>query len=443
MNALDLLRSVSGPDDSIERPHHTTRLPLEYDALEPRQLLSAVQATTSAETTTPQVVGATAGSAETAGIVSEQGGATSVVTHAVGDVNSLQSQIPVNDLLANLSQVTTDIYNSNTGLSVASGLTSLPITPLLAPTVTSNETPLNNGTPDLGTVWITPPPVPPGLFHPGVTNSPLSASTLSQTVNPQGGPPTFTHFGQNGNGSASAAAVNQPAAVGPLGPSLTSEIAPVQPPPAEAQQTAGPPAQAQQDETAPQQNAQTPPGGQQGAGESGTPGQGAAPGQPAATAPSQQRGAGGAASQGLPSMSPQTPGGQSTPGNGSQNPGGAGQPGSGTQAPTGGPQGGSGGAEGAGSGNVSPRRNGQDAADPHGDDTVDLIDAAIPSLVANSARSADDIESGGPLPTVFGAAVVAVGGFHLAATSPDRLRRGLIGGPPVGADPDRRRHANP
>ena len=279
MNALDLLRSVSGSDDSIDRNHHSSRAPLDYDALEPRQLLSAVQATTSSENSAPQVVGATAGSAETGGIVGQAGGAASVVTHAVGDVNSLQSQIPLNDLVANLSQVTTNVSDSNTGLSVASGLTSLPITPLLPPSVTANETPLNNGTPDLGTVWITPPPVTPGLFHMPTTESPVSASTLMQTINPQGGPPTFTHFGQNGNGSLSGAVVNQPAAVGPLGPSITSEIEPVQPPPVEAHQPAGPPAQIQQDETAPQQNAQTPPGGQQGAGEIGTPGQGAVPGQ--------------------------------------------------------------------------------------------------------------------------------------------------------------------
>ena len=251
MNALDLLRSVSGSDDSIDRTHHSSRAPLDYDALEPRQLLSAVQATTSSETSAPQVVGATAGSAETGGIVGQAGGATSVVTHAVGDVNSLQSQIPLNDLVANLSQVTTNISDTNTGLSVASGLTSLPITPLLPPSVTANETPLNNGTPELGTVWITPPPVTPGLFHMPITESPVSASTLMQTINPQGGPPTFTHFGQNGNGSLSGAVVNQPAAVGPLGPSITSEIEPVQPPPVEAHQTAGPPAQIQQDETAP------------------------------------------------------------------------------------------------------------------------------------------------------------------------------------------------
>ena len=256
----------------------------------------------------------------------QAGGATSVVTHAVGDVNSLQSQIPLNDLVANLSQVTTDISDSNTGLSVASGLTSLPITPLLSPSVTSNETPLNNGTPDLGTVWITPPPVPPGLFHPGITVSPLFASTQTQSVNPQGGPPTFTHFGQNGNASPSGAATNQPAAVGPVGPSMTAEIAPVQPAPVAAHQPAGPPAQVQQDETTPQPNAQTPPGGQQGAGEPGTPGQGAAPGQPAATAPAQTRGSGGAATQGVPTMTPQVPAGQATQGTGGQTQGGAGQP---------------------------------------------------------------------------------------------------------------------
>ena len=141
-------------------------------------------------------------------------------------------------------------------------------------------------------------------------------------------------------------------------------------------------------------------------------------------------------------MTPQVPAGQGAHGAGTQNPSGAGQPGSGTQAPTGQPQGGTG-VEGAGSGNAPPRRPGPDVTDAGDDHTVDLIDAAIPGVVADSPGHADDIENGGPLPTVFGAAAVAVGGFHLAVRSSDRLRRNLMGGPPDGADPDHRRHATP
>ena len=143
-------------------------------------------------------------------------------------------------------------------------------------------------------------------------------------------------------------------------------------------------------------------------------------------------------------MTPQVPAGQgAAPGTGGQTQGGAGQPGAGAQAPAGGMQGGSAGSEGSGGGNAVPRRPKQDATNPRGDDTVNLIDAAIPVLVNDSARHPDDVENGGPLPAVFGAAAVAVGGFHLAVRSPDRLRRNLMGGPPDGTDPDHRRHATP
>jgi hypothetical protein len=410
MSALDLLRSISGSDDSIDRSHHSNRFPLDYDTLEPRQLLSAGQAPNPAENVAPEVVGTTAGSAETAGIAGQPGGASSVVTHAVGDVDSLQSEIPVNDLVANLSQVTTAIYSTNTGISAASGLTSLPITPLLTATVTSNETPLNNGTPDLGTVWITPPPVTPGLFHTAITDSPVFSATWMQTVNPQGGTPTSTHLGQSATGGMNGAAVNEAVAVGPIGSSMTEEIQAVQPAPVEAHQPA-PPVQVQQDESAPQQNAQTPPGGQ-------------------------QRGAGGESSQGAPATIPQAPAGQGAQGGSQGQPGN--RPDSGGEGPTGGAQGGSGSGAGA-----FLLRHGHDGADPHLEEAIDLIDAAIPALVMNSPQNAGNTEDGGALPTVFGAAAVAAGGLHLALRGPEHLGRGLVTGPPDGARPDSRRNASP
>lgn len=450
MNALDLLRSVAGSDDSVDRPHHSNHAALEYDALEPRQLLSAVQAATDAETTEPQVTGATAGVAEAAGIGGQAGGA-SVVTHAVGDVNYLQSQVSLNDIVANLSEVTTDVYESGTPLSAMSGLTSLPITPLLAPTVTANETPMNNGTPDTGTVWITLPPLPTGLLHFETTEIPLIANAQMQTVNPQGGPPTFTHFGQGANGSQNGPAVNQPVAVGPIGPSITEEIQPVQPPPVESHQPVGPPTQVQQDETTTTPNAQTPPGGEPGAGQPGTPGQGAAPGQSEAAAQGHSRSVGGESTQGVQATTPQAPAGQNPQGNVGgqgnaaapvQGPTGAqpGTPGNGSS-PAGVPQGGTGGPAGAGGG--APNRPAQDASDPNGQAAAfDVIDEAIPELVANSYHHVDDTEDTGALPVVFGAAAVAVGGFHIALRG-ERLGRGLAGGPPDGADPASRRDPVP
>lgn len=448
MNALDLLRSVAGSNETIDRPHHPNHASLEVEDLEPRQLLSAVQGTTNAETTQPLNIGATAGMAEAAGFAGQPGGSSTVVTHAVGDVNLLSTQLPINDILANAAQVTDDVYSSDTPIGAATGLTSLPITPLLAPTVTSNETPLNNGTPDIGTVWITPPPIPPGLLHFETTEIPLTSNTWMQTVNPQGGPPTFTHFGQGANASMNGAAVNQPVAVGPIGPSITEEVEPVQPPPVESHQPVGPPTQVQQDETTSQQDAQTPPGGEQGAGQPGTPGQGSAPGQTNSATQGHSRSAGGETTQGVEATTLQSPqgqnpqgaaasparpgGGQGPAGGAVQGPAGSAQGTSGTQAPAGVPQGGTGSPAGGGANPSGPQ---EEASDTNGQAAAyEVIDEAIPSLVANSYHHVDDPEdSAGALPTVFGAAAVAAGGFHLALRG-DRARRGLAGGPPDGSD---------
>lgn len=453
MNALDLLRSVAGSDESMDdrahRPHHAV---LECEDLEPRQLLSTVQGATNSETTVNFVQGATAGATLMPGASAQSIGGASVVTHAVGDVNYLQSQVPLNDFLANFSQVITDVYAPATPISAARGLTSLPITPLLPPDVTSNETPLNNGTPDIGTVWITMPPITPGIFHMYITETPFPSNVWMQTVNPQGEIPTFTHFGQAANGSLNGAAINQPVAVGPVGPSITEEIEPVQPAPVEAHQQAGPPPMIQQDVTTESQNAQTPPGGQEGAGQLGTPGQGAAPGQPGTAANGSERSAGGETTQGIQATTPHVPAGQGAQGGGNQGqtggaqgaaggtiPGqtGGGSGGTGAQGPAGGAQGGTGGSRGDGGGGsgggASLLPSERDATDP----PVDLIDEAIPVLVANSLHHADDTEDAGALPTVFGAAAVAAGGFQLAVRNPDRPRRGLDGGPPDGDGPSR------
>lgn len=426
MTPLDLFRSIAGSDDSLaDHPHHPSHPSLELEDLEPRQLLSAVQGTTSAVSSGQQLIGATAGAPVSHVVGTQVPGGYSVVTHAVGDVNYLQSQLPLNDLLANASELTANVYSTQTGVTAAVGLTSLPITPLLTPMVTENETPLNNGTPDLGTVWITVPPLTSGLFHMETTEIPLTSNTWMQTVNPQGGPPTFTHFGQAANGSLNGAVVNEPVAVGPIGPSITEEVEPVQPPPVEAHQEAGPPTMIQQDETTPHQNAQTPPGGQQGAGQPGTPGQGAAPGQSAGAEQGHARSAGGETTQGVQATTPDVPGGPGAPSGGNQGQTGGGQanPGGGS-APNGGSQGGSnGGGSGGGSGAFLLH-----PADPNAEPPADLIDEAIPVLVANSLTHADDPEdAAGALPTVFGAAAVAAGGFHLAFRG-DRTGRAKSGG---------------
>ncbi len=277
-NELDRDGSVLGNLLGLdgERPSNRHHFVCEPDELEPRQLLSAVQGATSSQTTEPQTLGPTAGVGETAGFTGVGG---TVVTQTTGDVGFLHLQVPVNDQLANLSQVTANVSETPGPFSISSGLLALPISPLLTPTVTENQTPLNNGTSITGTVWITEPPEPSGVFHFDTTISPVFSHLYLQMVNPQGGPPSFSHFGENSNGTLSGAVIEEPVAVGPIGPSITIEIQSAQPPPAEAHQFFGPPAQIQQDETTPPQDARTPPGGWPGGGRPGTPGQAAVPGQ--------------------------------------------------------------------------------------------------------------------------------------------------------------------
>lgn len=435
-NLLDL-------DD--ERPSNRHHYVCEPDELESRQLLSAVQATTSSETSAPQVIGATAGVGDTAGFAGPAGTGSTVVTQTTGGIDYLQSQVPINDLLANLSQATAIVDETPGPITDSSGLLSLPITPLLSPTITSMETPENNGTNMEGTVWITPAPVPPGLFHLGSTLLPFNTNTMMQMPNPQWGPPTLSHFGQAANGSLNGTAVEEPIATGPVGPTITEEIEPVQPPPVEAHQPFGPPAQLQQDETAPQQNGMTPPGGEEGAGENGTPGQGAAPGQSGGSAAQgQQRGAGGETTQGIEATTPNVP---ASPGAQTQSGGNSGQVGpqgnAGAQGQSGAVQGGSanparpgGGSQGGGS-ESSKRPDGSaywiepERLHPGGqvDPEADVIDAAITSLADNGGTLQPDAASDNTLSTAFGAAAVAVGGLRLALRDPVRARSNVEAGP--------------
>ncbi|MHB1560165.1 MAG: hypothetical protein ACYC61_22160 [Isosphaeraceae bacterium] len=429
-----------------ERPSNRHHFVCEPDELESRQLLSAVQATTSSQTSAPQVVGATAGVGETAGFAGPAGTGSTVVTQTTGGIDYLQSQVPINDLLANLSQVTANVYETPSPITVSNGLLSLPITPLLAPRITGLETPLNNGTNEEGTVWITPPPLPPGLFHLGSTLLPFNTNTMMQMPNPQWGPPTLTHFGQAANGSLNGTAVEEPIATGPVGPMITEEIEPVQPPPVQAHQPFGPPAQLQQDETAPQQNGMTPPSGEEGAGENGTPGQGVAPGQSGGSAAQgHQRGAGGETTQGIESTTPNVP---ASPGAQTQSAGNSGQVG--PQGNAGAQQGGSanpaepgGGSQGGGRSSrgsdgsvywIDPERLHPDRrADPD----ADVIDAAITSLADNGENLPPDAEGDNTLSTAFGAAAVAVNGLRMALRDPARVRSGIEAGPGSQVDPSR------
>jgi hypothetical protein len=275
MIAWDFLLPASGSTGSTGRSRHSNRFPPDYDDLEPRELLSAVQAAMSSNTTAPQIVGSLAGVGPAVGALGMPGAGGTVVAQAPGSVGFLQSELPVDELIADLSLSGENVATSGGPISVTEGLLSLPSSPLLTPTVTENETPLNNGTPITGTVWITEPPEPDGLFHFGTTISPVFSHLYLQTVNPQGGPPSFTYLGEDSDGSPNGTAVEEPVAVGPVGPSITVEIHPVQPPSVVAQQLLGPPPQVQQGETTLRQDARTPPGG----GAPGTPGQAAVPGQ--------------------------------------------------------------------------------------------------------------------------------------------------------------------
>ena len=482
MNTLTLLRAVSESIDFQERAHHNNRLPLEYEDLEPRHLLSAALA------------GTATGAAGSLGNVALQ---------PVG-IGSVQPQLPFGSELANLSEVTSGVYGAGSPISAGSGLTELPISPLLTPTVTENETPLNNGTPITGTVWITPAPEPSGIFHFGTTLSPVFSHLYLQTVNPDGGPPSFTHFGENSDGTLNGVAIEEPIAVGPLGPSITIEIQAVQPPPVEAHQLFGPPAQLQQDQTTAPQNSRTPPGGVEGARPG--PNQGvlieperaimrrptrrAAMARPRVvppkthhvpvappplapippppieekpiapvvpppagkqpTAPVVPPPAGKQPT--TPGAAPPT-GGQAAPG--SRTPAGPAQaaPGASTPTPAGPAQRAP--ADPARRAPAAPKPNGQTQDSPAEDSkksgapsgnaflhgprldgstpAVELIDAAISSLASDSDDDADDITNDGHLSTLFGAAAFASGGLQIAFHDPSRLDRATTAGPPDGA----------
>lgn len=424
MSSLELIRAALGSDEEsaeATRPsnrHHFVCEPVETEELEPRQLLSAVVPPTQSDLDVALVVGATVNLQGTGGYAGTAGTGSTVATQATGSVGFLQSQVPIGDLLANLSQATSSVAASTGPITDSSGLLELPITAILPPSITENETPLNNGTDIDGTVWITPPPVPPGIFHPGITTSPQFTNVMMQTVNPQGGPPTFTHFGQGAGGSMNGAAIEEAVAVGPIGPSITDEIsAAEQPPPVEAHQPAGPPVQVQQDETTPQQDAHTPP----------TPGTN--------TPPANEQGQGQGTGQG------QNVGGQGAEGHsGGQtaNPG----TGAGAEMQGGAPGaaggGGSGGSSGGGAAYLDRPHIEIRGLDP--DSARDLIDEAIPSLVAQD-RSPNHDDSQPGLSTLFGAAAVAAGGFQLALRKDDGRRGSLEQGPSDGDDASRGRNA--
>ncbi len=420
MSAIDLIRAVAGNDDSKEHPHpphNRHHFACEPQELEPRQLLSAGQATTPSDTHATPAIGVTGVLSGTAGDVAPSVASSTVQTLTVGGVSALPSQVPINDVLANLGPFTANVDGSSG--SVAAGPVPLPITPLLPLSVTENETPLNNGTPIDGTVWITPAPVPPGVFHPTLTGTPAVANVTVQTPNPQGGPPTFTHFGQGPNGALNGAATQEPVAVGPVGPSETEEVQPVQPPSVEAHQPVGPPVQVQQDETAPPQGAANAPAGQQGtnSGQQGT--QAPPTGQPAtpngSAGQGQQGGVGGGA--------------QGSPGGG------------GAQASPGGGAGGSGGSSSGGAAYLE--RPHLDLPGMASDSTIDLIDAAIPTLVSRTDPDANPDDGEKALPPLVGVAAIAVGGFQLVHRGAERGRGTLVQGPSDADGGESRRAGGP
>jgi hypothetical protein len=450
MNALELILAATGSAVASAHPRHSSRLHPDYDPLEPRQLLSGAQASTSsrAASVTP-AIGEISGAGASLGQV---GAASTVVTQAVGDINNVQSQLPINDVLANVSLSAVNVAVSPGPISVA---TDLPISTLIQSAITENETPLNNGTPIIGTVWITEAPEPSGIFHFGVSLSPVLSDVYLQTVNPQGGPPSSTHFGADADGNVSGVAIEEPLAVGPLGSSITIEIRPVQPPSVEAEQMFGPPPQIQPDEITARQGARTP-GGQQQPARPKTPGQATVPGQQGTisaqgqrsvgeeplppeipvetpsvpegqgpqTAPAPQPPAGapqgvpapqppaGQGPQVAPGLQPQTDGKQVAPGAEPQTGGKQGAPG--PEPPTDGKKDGppthTGGSGGGAAFLIDPRQN---RTEPVDHQAVALVDAAIPSLVSESDHATSVANDEGRFSVLLGAAAVAVGGFRL------------------------------
>jgi hypothetical protein len=381
MNALGISQMNIASAHPSDRPRHSTRFSLDYDDLEDRQLLSAAVPTTAQEPAITPASGAPGPVAPTGTLTSLGNSAatadpSSVVTQSTGAIGSLQSSLALNNLPANLSDATVAVYQTPGDASVATGLASDPISPLLPLSVTEQENPLDNGTPISGTVWITPPPVSPGAFHTGITVSPVVMNQYNsqtiQPVNPQLGSSSITHFGQNAGAAMAGAATQQSAATGPLGPSITAEVEPQQP--------VGPPTQVQPDQTTPQPNATMPSSGQPAATQPGNPSQGTAPGQQ------------GAATQ-APAQSPQSSQ-ESSPA--------PAQPTSPSQ-PAGQ------GSESDPAGTSAPRG---DAAASSRDQTLDLIDASITSLASQPAdgQPADDNR----LAAFAAAAVIATSTYQFA-----------------------------
>ncbi len=413
MSAIDLIRAVARNDDSKEPPHpphNRHHFACEPQELEARQLLSAGQAITPSDTHATLAIGVTGILSGTAGQVAPAAASSTVQTITTGGTSALPSQVPASALVADLGAFTANV--EGTAGSVAVGPVPLPITALLPVIDTENETPLNNGTPIDGTVWITPAPVAPGVFHPTLTAipAPATAPLTVQTPNPQAGPPSFTHLGQGANGAQNATATQESVAVGPDSPSMTEEVQPVQPPPVGAHPPAGPPVQVQQDETAPPQGAANAPAGQQG------------------TNPAQQ------GTQAPPTGQPTTP-------NGSAGQGQKGGGGGGAQDSPGRGAGGSGGSSSGGAAYLE--RPHLDLPGVASDSMIDLIDAAIPTLVSRTDPDADPEDSEKALPPLVGVAAVAVGGFRLVHRGVERGRGTLVQGPSDADGGESRRAGGP
>jgi hypothetical protein len=439
MTTLDLLRFSHERTDPFFRPRRSNHFALDCDWLEPRHLLSAVQATTSTTTGAPAAISATPGATAGATTIGPVGSGGTVQTTGIGSVQFIQSSLPVQGLLENLDNAVTTVYESPGPISVSSGLLSLPISPILPSNITGNETPLNNGTPILGTVWITPVPEPPGVFHPNLTASATTASTWLQTPNPQYGPPSFTQFGAAGNhfgqgqgvGTQNGATVSEQAvAVGPDGPPLMDQVEPAQAPSQAAQQPVGlPPAQ----QGSPAENAAAPghqgvqssqnPGGTTQQGGTGSSGQSVGTsGQPGGTS-----GQPGSASSQPGATSGQQ--GTQSPSQGGSAPAQQGQGGAPAQSSEAGGSSGSSGGSGSGAGafltpNDPALARLQLAA------SLELIDAALPAVTSSQAEeSVEDARSNSGLSPLFGAAAVFVGGYQVALRTSTRLRGEWVLGP--------------
>ena len=393
MPTLDLLRPAREHNGSILPPRRPSRFPLDYEGLESRQLLSGVAGAVANQTGLPVVIGPTGGAGIAPTSIGALGSGVTVQTTGAGSFQFLQPALPASDLLSSASSSSVNV------VATPGQLLTLPITALEPPTVTGEETPLNNGTSLGGTVWITPPPLTPGVAHPVTLSSAPTINSLLAPPNSPVGPPSTTHFGQGGSSQIGAGLSDMPAAVGPETPNVLDKVEPPQPP---AVETQPPPAQpSQQPETPAPQDEVTPkkPGAPapQPPGAAGQPQKGGAPGHEAIPAPPQGGGA--------PGQSGGAVGGSGT------SPGGSNTFSSGPSAllipPAGGLQ------------QVSPSAS------------TELIDAALFALASSQAdQTAYESESADGLATLFGAALLVTGGYQIALRRSDRLEGSWVPEPP-------------